>query len=182
MRRQQTDDTAAWRLQQKNTSEPFPYIYPQMPPRFRHCRFFIQTLFLTEWGCIWMFVVGGSVAFALLLFRGGEAILEDSIAFLLIAAPFVVFLPLSFFCRWLRNAPKFFWRCSCCGHAFPYYAPPLLRGMDELKEADCLYSIERQRIKYVKTKFCPLIIPSVCPECKCKFFDMTDNSSGSLKR
>ena len=37
--RKPTDDIANWRLQQENTSKPFPYVFPQMPPRFRLCRF-----------------------------------------------------------------------------------------------------------------------------------------------
>ena len=60
---------------------------------------------------------------------------------------------------------------------FPYVfpqMPPLLRGMDDLKEADRLHFMESKRIRYVKTSTCPLIIPSVCPECKCRFFDMAD--------
>ena len=36
-------------------------------------------------------------------------------------------------------------------------------------------AIERLHIKYVKPKFCPLIIPSVCPECRRKFFEMADD-------
>lgn len=167
------DDFADWRLQQENTAKPFPYVFPQMPPRFRRYHRLTQTLFLIEWSCVWLFVVGVIVAIASMLFWNKEAILEECIAFPL----FLVFLPLAFLCRWLRNMPKFFWRCPRCGQPFPYYAPPLLRGMDELKEADCLYSMEHQRIRYVKTKFCPLLIPSVCPECKCKFFDMADSFS-----
>jgi len=173
VRKDQTDDVSYWRLQQENTSKHFPYVFPQMPPRFRRCRRFAQTLFLIEWSCVWLFVVGVIAAIAIMLFRGKEAILEDCIAFPL----FLVFLPSVFLCRWLRNMPKFFWRCPRCGQLFPYYAPPLLRGMDELKEADCLYSMEHQCIRYVKAKFCPLIIPSVCPECKCMFFDMADDFS-----
>ena len=67
---------------------------------------------------------------------------------------------------------KLFWRCPCCGHPFPYYVPT--RG-DNLKEKEYLRSIEGQHIKYAKLKFCPLIIPSLCPECKCKFFEMADD-------
>ena len=166
------DDFSEWRRQQENQATPFPYVYPQMPPRFRRCYRFTRTLFLIEWGSNLLFAFGGVVAFVLMLFRGKEALLEDSVAFVLIAALFFILLPLWFLCRWLRNTPKFFWHCPCCGQPFPYYAPPLLRGMDNLKEAECLYSMERLRIKYVKTRFCPLIIPSVCPECKYKFFDI----------
>ena len=167
-----TDDFSNWQIQQENMSKPSPYVFPQMPPRFRRCRRFIRTLFLIEWGSILLFVFGSVVAFVLMLFRGKEALLEDSVAFGLIAALFFVLLPLWFLCRWLRNTPKFFWHCPDCGQPFPYYAPPLLRGMDDLKEADCLYSMERLRIKHVKTRFCPLVIPSVCPECKYKFFEI----------
>ena len=71
----------------------------------------------------------------------------------------------------LGFTPGLFWRCPCCGHPFPYYAPT--RG-DNLKEKECLLSMEGQHIKYAKLKFCPLIIPSVCSEYKCKFFDVAD--------
>ena len=67
--------------------------------------------------------------------------------------------------------PKLFWRCPCCGHSFPYYVPT--RG-DNLREKECLMAIEGLHIKYVKRKLCPLIIPSVCPECRCQFFEMAD--------
>ena len=68
--------------------------------------------------------------------------------------------------------PRLFWRCPCCGHPFPYYVPT--RG-DNLKEKECLLDIKGQHIRYAKLKFCPLILPSVCPECKCRFFDMADD-------
>ena len=68
--------------------------------------------------------------------------------------------------------PGLFWRCPCCGHPFPYYVPT--RG-DNLKEKECLLDIKGQHIRYAKLKFCPLILPSVCPECKCRFFDMADD-------
>lgn len=74
--------------------------------------------------------------------------------------------------------PKLFWRCPCCGHPFPYYVP--IRR-NNLKEKECLRNIEGRHIKYVKLKFCPLIIPSVCPECKCKFFEMADNLQNAGK-
>ena len=165
------DDVANWKLQQENISKPFSYVFPQMPPQFQRCCGFAKALFLMEWSCTWMLVLGVIVAIAVALFRGKDALLEGGMA-PLTSLVFLVLLPLGFLCRWLRNTPKFFWRCPCCGQPFPYYAPPLLRGLDDLKEADCLYSIKHLRIKYVKTRFCPLVVPSVCPECKHKFFDM----------
>ena len=152
-------------------SKLFPYVFPQMPPRFRRSCGFAKALFLMEWSCTWMLVLGVIVAIGVALFRGKDALLEGGIA-LLTGLVFFVLLPLGFLCRWLRNTPKFFWRCPCCGQPFPYYAPPLLWGLDDLKEADCLYLMEHLHIKYVKTRFCPLVVPSVCPECKHKFFDM----------
>ena len=142
-----------------------------MPPRFRRRSGLAGTLYLMEWGCTWTLVAGFIAAIAAALFRGVDALGEGRPA-LLTGLLFFVLLPLRFLCRWLRNAPKFFWHCPCCGLPFPYYAPPLLRGSDELKEADCLYSMEHLRIRYVKTRFCPLVVPSVCPECKRKFFDI----------
>ena len=165
------DDIANWKLQQENMSKPFPYVFPQMPPRFRRYYGFTKVLFLMEWGCIWTVDFGVIMGGAVMLFRGAGAFREGSMALLMGLVLFVP-IPLYFLCRWLRNTPKHFWHCPCCGQPFPYYAPPLLRGSDELKEADCLYSMEHLRIKYVKTRFCPLIAPSVCPDCKCKFFDM----------
>lgn len=72
----------------------------------------------------------------------------------------------------LGFTPGLFWRCPCCGHPFPYYVP--IRR-NNLKGKECLRNIEGRHIKYAKLKFCPLIIPSVCPECKYKFFEMTDD-------
>ena len=78
----------------------------------------------------------------------------------------------------LKFTPKLFWRCPCCGHPFPYYV--LKRGGNDLKEKECFFTIKGQHIKYAKLKFCPLIIPSVCPECKCKFFEMTGDELNIL--
>jgi len=78
----------------------------------------------------------------------------------------------------LKFTPKLFWRCPCCGHPFPYYV--LKRGGNDLKEKECFFTIKGQHIKYAKLKFCPLIIPSVCPECKCKFFEMTGDEQPSM--
>ena len=167
------DDIVNWRLQQENLSKPFPYVFPQMPPRFRRCRRIVRALFLIEWGSIGLFVLGSMHVFFLMLLRGREVLLENSRFLRLAAALFLVLLPLSLLCRWLRNTPKLFWHCPCCGQPFPYYAPPL-RGLDELKEAECLHSMEHLHMKYVKTRFCPLLFPSVCPECRCKFFEMAE--------
>ena len=41
-----------WRLRQENLARPFPYVYPQMPPRLRRCCAFTRTLLLLEWGCL----------------------------------------------------------------------------------------------------------------------------------
>ena len=43
-------------------------------------------------------------------------------------------------------------------------------------------NIEWRHIKYVKLKFCPLIIPSVCPECKCKEKELHDSHGSRLYR
>ena len=33
--RREEDDFTAWRSQKENQASPFPYVYPDMPPRFR---------------------------------------------------------------------------------------------------------------------------------------------------
>lgn len=162
-----------WRLRQENLAEPFPCVYPRMPPRFRRCRAFARGAFLLEWGSVLAMILGSAVGGGGMLLQGEEALLEGWAAMLTVLALFVS-LPLYFLSRLLRNAPRFYWRCPRCGLPFPYYAPPPLRGMDVLREADCAYTMKRLRIKYVKEKFCPLIVPSECPECRAKFWDTPD--------
>lgn len=65
-----TDDMVAWRLQQENLSKPFPYAFPQMPPRFRRCRAFTRALFLLEWGCVCVLILSVIPVGAVMLFRG----------------------------------------------------------------------------------------------------------------
>ena len=182
MMRKPTDDIANWRLQQENTSKPFPYVFPQMPPRFRRCCAFAKAVFLIQWGCFAASCVCSMVLFIPVVIwgrnMGMSAMIENRpfLAFFIVVAAislliFFAAVPFGF-------TPKLFWRCPCCGHPFPYYVPT--RG-DNLKEKECLRSMEGRHIKYVKLKFCPLIIPSVCPECKCKFFEMADNLQNAGK-
>ena len=176
MMKRPMDDITNWRLQQENTSKPFPYVFPQMPPRFRRCCAFAKAVFLIQWGCFAVFCLDSMVLLVSVLVFGKDAELSVMIE----NHPFLTFLILvtaiSFLLSFLAVpfgfTPKLFWRCSCCGNPFPYYIPT--RG-DNLKEKDCLMAIEGLHIKYVKLKFCPLIIPSVCPECRCKFFEMADD-------
>ncbi len=171
-----TDDFSNWRLQQENMSKPFPYVFPQMPPRFRRCCAFMKTVFLIQWGCFAAFCVCGMVLFIPVVIWGKNtemsAMIENMpfLSFFIVAA--TISLPISFAAIPFGFAPKLFWRCPCCGHPFPYYVPT--RG-DNLKEKECLLTIKGQHIKYAKLKHCPLIIPSVCPACRCKFFEMADH-------
>ena len=176
MMRKPTDDIANWRLQQENTSKPFPYVFPQMPPRFRRCCAFAKAVFLIQWGCFAAFGVCSMVLFIPVVIwgrgMGMSAMIENKpfLAFFIVVA--AISLPIFFAAVPFGFTPKLFWRCPCCGHPFPYYVPK--RG-DNLKEKECLRNIEWRHIKYAKLKFCPLIIPSVCPECRCKFFEMDDD-------
>ena len=61
--RRPTGDITNWRLQQENTSKPFPYVFPQMPPRFRRCCAFAKAVFLIQWGCFAAFCVCSMVLF-----------------------------------------------------------------------------------------------------------------------
>ncbi|MDE6455257.1 MAG: hypothetical protein K2L38_04975 [Dysosmobacter sp.] len=85
-----------------------------------------------------------------------------------------VFLPLSFLARWMRHTPGWFWRCPSCRQPFPCYTPD--GKLDALRERDCLAGLRRLRIEVVKTKFCPLVIPSECPWCRRKFFAIQGGS------
>lgn len=178
-----TDDIANWRLQQENTSKPFPYVFPQMPPRFRWCCAFAKAVFLIQWGCFAAFGVCSMVLFIPMVIWGKDmgmsAMIENKpfLAFFIVVA--AISLPIFFAAVPFGFTPKLFWRCPCCGHPFPYYVPK--RG-DNLKEKECLRNIEWRHIKYVKLKFCPLIIPSVCPECKCKEKELHDSHGSRLYR
>ena len=105
--RREEDDFTAWRRQQTNQAAPFPYVYPQMPPRFRWCCRFAQTLFLIEWGGYGALVLSTLSAGVAVLFWGREALLEGVTA-LLLTLVFFVLLPLSFLARWLRHTAKLF--------------------------------------------------------------------------
>lgn len=176
MMRKPTDDIANWRLQQENTSKPFPYVFPQMPPRFRRCCAFAKAVFLIQWGCFAVFGICSMVLFipVVILDKNTEmrAIIENRpfLAFFIVAA--VISLLLFFVAIPLGYTPRLFWRCPCCGYPFPYYVP--IRG-GKLKEKECLRNIEGQHIRYARSRTCPLIIPSACPECGCRFSDMADD-------
>ena len=170
------DDIANWRLQQENKSKPFPYVFPQMPPRFRRCCAFAGAVLLIRWGCCAVLCICSMVLFIPVVIWGRNmemsAMIENEPFLAFFIAAYAMSLLISFAAVPLGFTPRLFWRCPCCGHPFPYYVPT--RG-DNLKEKECLLDIKGQHIRYAKLKFCPLIIPSVCPECKCKFFDMADD-------
>lgn len=159
------DDIESWRLQQENISNPFPYVFPQMPPRFRWCRCFTQALFVVQWGTVLVQCLGFILIIPLAFFLSADVLrVMADLLFLL--------MPLSFLARWLRHTARFFWRCPCCGQPFPYYAPD--GKHEEMREKDCYATLQQMRIGYVKTKPCPLVIPSICPGCKRKFFEMVE--------
>ena len=172
--RREDDDFTVWRRQQENRVAPSPYVYPQMPPQFRWRRRFAQTLFLLEWGILLALIVGLLLEGVVILLRGIETPVGDREA-LAVGLMFLVLLPLWFLIRWLRRTPRWFWRCPCCEQPFPYYAPD--GRHEEMREKECYYTLQQMRIGYVKTKFCPLVIPSECPACRRKFFQV--NRGGS---
>lgn len=147
-----------------------------MPPRFRWCRRFAQALFLIEWGGFVVLVLSNFPAGVVALLWGKEALLEGvgAMAFLLSMVSFVL-LPLAFLARWLRHTAKLFWHCPCCGQPFPYYAPD--GRHEEMRNKECCYTLRQMRIGYVKTKLCPLVIPSECPACRRKFFEVAGFTS-----
>ena len=97
------DDVSDWRLRQENLAEPFPYVYPQMPSRFRRCRAFAGGLFLLEWGAVLTLVLGGAAGGGVMLLRGEAALLEGWAAVCMVLVFFAA-LPLYFLSRLLRNS------------------------------------------------------------------------------
>ena len=165
--KQEEDDFAAWRSRKENQVSPFPHVYPDMPPRFRRCRRFTRTLFLLEWASLLTLIAGLLLEGVVILFRGIETPMGDREA-LAAGLMLLVLLPLYFLTRWLRHTPRWFWHCPCCRQSFPYYAPD--GRHEEMREKECYHTFRHLRIGYVKTKFCPLVIPSECPRCRRKFF------------
>ena len=174
------DDFSNWRLQQENMSKPFPYVFPQMPLRFRRCCTFMKTVFLIQWICFAAFCICSIVLFIPVVISGKNmeiSAIENKplLTFFIVAA--AISLSITFIAVPFGFTPKLFWRCPCCGQPFPYYVST--RG-DNLKEKECLLIIKRQHIKYAKLKFCPLIIPSACPECNRRFFEIAGNEKPSM--
>jgi len=176
--RREEDDFAAYRQQQKNQAAPFSYIYPQMLPRFRWCRRFAQALFLLEWASLLTLIAGLLLEGAVILFRGIKTPMGDREAFAA-GLMLLVLLPLYFLTRWLRHTPRLFWHCPFCRQPFPYCAPDGKR--EEMRNKECCYTLRQMRIGYVKTKFCPLVIPSECPACRRKFFELASEPKGKTK-
>ena len=172
--KREEDDFSAWRQRQKNQAAPFFYVYPQMPPRFRWCRRFAQALFVVEWGACWMFFLG---SIPILFLVAVVPLLQGKEAGTLPVNYLLLLLPLRFLARWLRHTTKFFWHCPCCGQPFPYYAPD--GRHEEMREKECYHTLWQLRIGYVKTRLCPLVIPSECPACKRKFFRIEDGNFGN---
>ena len=108
-------------------AKPFPYVFPQMPPRFRRCRAFAKAVFLMQWGCFAVFFFFFMVLSVQLIVLGGD--LEGSavtgghpfLGFLVPVA--AVSLLLFFLAVPIGFAPRLFWRCPCRGRPFPYYVP-----------------------------------------------------------
>ena len=70
--RREEDDFTAWRSQKENQASPFPYVYPDMPPRFRRCRRFTRMLFLLEWASLLTLIAGLLLEGVVILFRGSR--------------------------------------------------------------------------------------------------------------
>ena len=97
---------------------PSSYVYSRMPPLFRWCRRFAQTLFVVEWGAFFVLFFMGLIAVPIVLIQG-EARFLDSWMFPLMEPLLFTFLPLGFLCRWLRHTAKLLWHCPCCGQPSP---------------------------------------------------------------
>lgn len=103
--KREEDDFAAWRSQKENQANPFPHVYPDMPPRFRRCRRFTRTLFFLEWASLLALIAGLLLEGVVILFRGSEKPMGDREA-LAAGLMLLELLPLWFLIRWLRLRPS----------------------------------------------------------------------------
>lgn len=161
----QMDDFTVWRIRKDHLKEPFPYVFPDLPPRFRRLRALSRGVFLMQLGSSVVAIAG--LLLSGIFFFGRET---EPPAFLEATVFCSIFL--AFLFTLLRFLPGIFWRCPCCKTKFPYYVPA--RYSDALRGKACISALEVQRIFFFKPRCCPLIFPSVCPVCKRKFFQKTD--------
>ena len=159
--KRETDDLVEWSRGRANRAEPYPYVFPQMPPRFRRCCGLMRALLLLEYGSAALFAVSCLVAVPYVHREAPPPVLS---------AVVLLSVPLAMLFWFLQRIPRFFWRCRCCGQPFPYYAPT--RGGDGWKNKDCLNKLNFKHIPYYRPRLCPLAVPSSCPECGKKFFEM----------
>lgn len=119
MMRKPTNDIASWRLQQENTSKPYPYVFPRIPLRFRWCCAFAKAVFLIQWGCFAAFCVCSMVLFIPVVIWGRNmglsAMIENKpfLAFFIVVA--AISLPI--FCG-----------CSVWIYSKTFFAVSLLRA------------------------------------------------------
>lgn len=153
-----TDDFTEWRIRQAHLSQPFPYVFPKMPPRFRRFRALGRGIFLLQWASFAAFI---TLLFSSIFLLNSQP--PKPLGFGLILSLFLTDLFIV-----LRFVLGRFWRCPCCKTRFPYYRPSSY--CDTLVNADLLQTMGFLGIAYIKPKCCPLVFPAVCPECKQKFF------------
>lgn len=147
-----------WRIQKKNEAQDFVYTFPKLPAFFRVQRAVNRGLILlerlSEAVCILGLIVFG---ISLDLFDIDQPFLETIISLSIFMA---------IICIILRVIQGFTWRCPYCGKGFPYYGVGRAR---ELKRVEVF-----QQMKclggYDELRFCSLILPGVCPNCKKKFY------------
>ncbi len=85
MMKRPIDDIANWQLQQENTSKPFPYIFPQMPPRFQRWCVFAKVVFLIQRGCFAVFCLGSMMLLVPVIIFGKDlklSVMTDNHPFL----------------------------------------------------------------------------------------------------
>lgn len=155
------DDMQDWRIQKSHEAEPYPCRYPALLPCLSRRRTAMRTLqILQNTLCAAWFLSLFSCAFFLKL-EHPPALLT----LLVLGLPIPLLI-----CLVLRFLPELFWHCPVCKQPFPYYIPGRGLPRDRIRHKDCLEEILNQHIPYDKPKFCPLIVPSECPQCHKKFY------------
>ena len=166
--KRETDDFTEWSRNRANRAKPYPYVFPQMPPRFRRCCGLMRALLLLEYA-FW-------ATFALSCLAAIGPCIRQEAPGPLLSAGILLTVPLAMVFWFLLRLPRFFWRCPCCGQPFPYCVPT--RGGHEWRNKDCLNELKFKRIPYHRPRLCPLAFPSSCPECGEKFFEMGKEKEG----
>lgn len=153
-----------WRIQKNNEAQDFTYFFPKLPLFLRIQRAINRSLVLLQIFFATVFILGLCVSGVDEYFFNIEQPMLLEIT--------IFSMPMTIICILLRTIQSLIiWRCPYCGIGFPYYSAG--RRVRILKRKSVLYQMEGLKIEYDEPWCCSLVLPSVCPNCRKKFYKIS---------